>query len=197
MPSKLHDILNWPFDAILKHFAERLLELALAIAFFAEGVLLIFSPDSILDGSLRFMLDVMSVGTIAGVFILIGASRIIALVLNGNWMPYGAYTRAVGAAVGALMLAQMDAALITFSLHGNALPFGTPLFAIFALFEAVSMYRALLGARIHGRGVGVGHSDHIRVASGAGPVSARGDHRGATHYFAGSEGFQIRSASGR
>lgn len=179
-------------DRIYRHFEQRLFETAMAIAFFGEGVLLIFSPGSVEAGAFRFMLQVMSVQTITVVYLIIGVSRIIALGLNGHWMPYGAYTRAVGAAIGALMLAQMDAALVTYSTHGNSLPFGTPLFGVLALFETISMYRALLGAKAYaGAVLGLGDSNGVGLATGAGPVFDRRHNGRAGDHSTRPEGIEI------
>lgn len=179
-------------DRIYRHFEQRLLETAMALAFFGAGVLLIFSPGSVESGEFRFMLQVMSVQTITIVYLMIGISRIIALGLNGHWMPYGAYTRAAGAAIGALMLAQMDAALVTYSTHGNTLPFGTPLFGVLALFETISMYRALLGAKAHaGAVLGLGDSNGVFMASGARAVLDRSHNGRAGDYSTRAEGVEV------
>lgn len=178
-------------DRIYRHFEQRLFETAMALAFFGEGILLIFSPGSIKAGSFQFMLQVMSVQTITWLYLIIGISRIVALGLNGHWMPWGAYTRAGGAAIGALMLAQMDAALVTYTTHGNTLPFGTPLFGVLALFEAVSMYRALLGAKAYGAGLGLGDSNGGALASYPRSVRLSSDHDRAGDYSARPEGIEV------
>jgi hypothetical protein len=185
-------ILNRSIDALFAHFASnRLPELLMAIGFFGEGVLLVFSPSSIENGAFRFLLQIMSVQTVTIFYFMIGVSRIIALVLNGHWMPWGAYTRAVGAAFGAVMLAQMDAALVTYSTHGNTLPFGTPFFGVFALVETVSMYRALLGAKAYGTGLGLGDSNRVFMAAGAGAIFDRRHNGGAGDHSTRTEGVEV------
>jgi hypothetical protein len=178
-------------DRIYRHIEQRLIETAMALYFLGEGILLIYSPGSVQAGAFRFMLQIVDVPTITIVYLVIGVSRIIALGLNGHWMPYGAYTRAVGAAIGALMLAQMDAALVTYSTHGNTLPFGTPLFGVLALFEAISMYRALLGAKAHGAVLGLGDSNGDAVASGPGAIFDRNHIRRAGNHTPRPEGVEI------
>lgn len=195
MSGKLGAAINWPIDAMFRHFDRRFMELGMALGFLGEGILLVCSPDSIQAGAFKFLLLIFSVNTVVVVYFIVGVSRIIALGLNGHWMPYGAYMRAAGAAAGAVMMAQMAAALITYGTHGNTLPFGTPFFGVWALLETVSMYRAILGAKAYGRRLDVGDSDHIALAPGARPVSFGGDARWARDYLLGPQGVQIRSAA--
>jgi hypothetical protein len=142
----LETAMDWPVNAIVRHFEKRLYEMSMAIIMIGVGTLLFFSPTSLEASSMKYLLDVMSVWTCATVFNVFGAARIVALALNGHWMPGGAYVRAGGAAVGALMWGQWAAAL--FELHlktGSPISPGVPVYAILAFFEAISYFRALNG----------------------------------------------------
>lgn len=137
---------DWPINAIVKHFEKRFYELAMAVVMISVGTLLFFSPRSLETSSMKYLLDVMSVWTCAAIFGVFGFARIVALALNGHWMPGGAYVRSGGAAVGALIWAQWAAAL--FELHlktGSPISPGVPVYAILAFFEAISYFRALNG----------------------------------------------------
>lgn len=138
--------MNWPFNAIVRHFEKRLYEMSMAIIMIGVGTLLFFSPHSLEASSMKYLLEVMSVWTCSTVFNVFGVARIVALALNGHWMPGGAYVRAGGAAVGALIWGQWAAAL--FELHlktGSPISPGVPVYAILAFFEAISYFRALNG----------------------------------------------------
>lgn len=157
--------MDWPINAIVRHLEKRLYELSMSIIMISVGVLLFFSPASLEASSMKYLLDVMSVWTCATIFIVFGLARIVALALNGHWMPGGAYVRASGAAVGALIWGQWAAAL--FELHlktGSPISPGVPVYAILAFFEAISYFRALNGVVGNGRILEVGAGDHQRVA---------------------------------
>lgn len=159
-------IFDRPIDLVVRHFENRLFELAMALIFFGSSALLMFSPDSARAGGLMYLSATFNVWTLAVIFFIVGSGRIIALGLNGYWMPYGAYVRAVGCGVGAIMWLQVDAALITFGTREAVLPFSTVTYGVLAVFEAISMYRALLGAKRNGsKGhLGVGDRQHTVVA---------------------------------
>lgn len=178
-----------PLDKRLNWVIDRQLELVMALAFLGESVLLMFSPGSIRAGAFQLMLQIMDAGTIRDFYFLLGTMRIVALGLNGHWMPYGAYVRAVCAAFGAIMLAQMATALVLYSTQGgNILPFGIPFFAIPALCEVLSMYRALLGARSHGIRLEVDDRNDSGLAPGPGVIPFSVRDRVARHRVAGAKG---------
>lgn len=150
----LEAIVGYPTDLIVRHFERRMFELAMTVTMIGEALLLTFSPTSIEASSFRFMLQAMNAPMCVILFASLGLARIVALGLNGHWHPYGAYIRAGGAVVGAFMWGQMCAALLE---HGAAVgaPIspGVPIYTTIALFEIISMYRALIGAKkAHGRG---------------------------------------------
>lgn len=150
--SRLHDVIfDRPIEAIVRHFENRLFELAMSVIFLGSGLMLIFSPGSVKAGGLLYLSSAFNVWTLVVIFLIVGISRIVALWLNGHWMPHGAYVRAAGAAVGAIMWFQVDAALVTFGSREGVLPFSTVTYGVLALVEAISMYRALIGAKKDGR----------------------------------------------
>lgn len=160
-------IFDRPIDIIVSHFENRLTELAMAAIFLGSSILLMVSPASISVGGLDYLSRTFSLWTVISIFFVLGVSRIVALGLNGHWLPYGAYVRAAGAAVGAVMWLQVGAALITFSSNGNPLPLETVTYGVLALFEGISMYRALLGAKKRNaaeRILGMGDGKHPVVA---------------------------------
>lgn len=139
--------LDWPVEMIVKHFENRLFELAMATVFLVEAVFLALSPGSVEAGGMRYLTQIMSLPTIVLMFFIIGSGRIVALALNGHWQPYGPYVRAGGAALGVVMWLQVAAALFMFATMGNAIPFSTPVYCVLAVFEGISMFRALAGAK--------------------------------------------------
>lgn len=140
--------LDWPINLIVRHFEKRLFELAMTVIMLGEALLLILSPASLAASSFHFMLETMSLTTCILLFSTLGVARIVALALNGHWLPYGAYVRAVGAVFGALMWGQMAAALLEWGAHTmKPVSPGIPVYITLALFEIISMYRALIGTR--------------------------------------------------
>lgn len=142
------DKLGYPVELIVQHFEHRIFELAMALGMFGEGMLLLLSPDSLQSSVFTYMLESMSYSTVVLLFVSMGLARITALGLNGHWMPYGGYVRAIGAAVGTVMWAQMDVALWLYGTRkGVPLSPGIPIYFVLTQFEIVSVYRALAGVR--------------------------------------------------
>lgn len=148
---RFEDFLGWPIDLLMRHFEKRLFELAMTVAMMGEGLLLMLSPRSIEASSFRYLIDVVPIWLCIILFAWLGGARIIALALNGHWMPHGAYVRAVGAVAGAFMWAQMGASLLVNNMaKGDPVSPGIPIYATLTLFEVVSVYFALVGARRYG-----------------------------------------------
>lgn len=138
--------MDWPVKALVKHFEKRFFEFATGLIMLSVGALLVFSPASLEASAMRYLLERITVEHCSQVLTLAGVARIVALGLNGNWMPYGGWIRAGGAAVGALMWGQWAAAL--FELHlktGLPISPGVPVYAILSLCEVVSYFWALNG----------------------------------------------------
>ncbi len=154
-------VLEYPAAVILKHFEQRLFESAMTLIMLSEWALIYLSPRSIEESAFRYMLHTVSATTICWTFFTIGLLRFVALVLNGHWMPWGAIARMVGALIGALTWAQWCAALfILYDAKGLAISPGVPVYGILALFEIVSLYRALDGALAAANGVGEDGKDN-------------------------------------
>lgn len=137
---------GWPLKTMIAHFEKRFFEFATALIMLSVGLLLVLSPASLEASAMRYLLDRITVGHCAEVLTLSGMARVVALGLNGNWMPYGGWIRAGGAAVGSLMWGQWAAAL--FELHlktGLPISPGVPVYAILSLCEVVSYFWALNG----------------------------------------------------
>lgn len=163
-------IFDKPIDLVIRHFENRMFEVAMAVIFFGSSVQLFLSPGSAQAGGLLYLSATFNPWTLTIIFFIVGVSRIVALALNGHWMPQGAYVRAAGCAMGAVMWLQVDAALIMFGEREGVLPFSTVTYGVLAVVEAISMYRALLGAKRNGRRsstertLGLGDRQHTVVA---------------------------------
>lgn len=148
---RFEDFIGWPIDLLLRHFERRLFELAMTVAMIGEGVLLSLSPRSIESSAFQFIIQMVPLWLCIVIFVGLGGARILALSLNGHWMPFGAYVRAVGAVAGAFMWGQMCASLWTYNIvRDTEISPGIPIYATLTLFEIVSMYFALVGARAYG-----------------------------------------------
>ena len=137
-----------PAELIVRHFEKRIFELAMAVAQFGEGILLLFSPNSIQASSFHLMLNYFSDAASAALFLFVGILRIVALFLNGRWMPNGAYVRIAGCIVGAFLWLQMAFALGIYNeLDGLPLSPGIPIYVTLTIFEVVSIARAVHGLK--------------------------------------------------
>lgn len=142
------ELLGYPVELIVRHFERRLFELAVSTIMIGEGTLLFLSPKSLTAGAFRFLTDWLQPESCVLLFLMAGFMRLIALGLNGHWMPYGGWIRVVGATLGAVMWTQMGLALWLYSKRlGVPLPPGFPIFLVLAQFEIVSIYRALHGIK--------------------------------------------------
>ena len=139
---------RYPVEMIVKHFANRLFELAMTCIMIAIAVWVVIWPDSIGAGSLKYLHAVISSENIILLYGLIGITRIAALIANGHWEFWGPVIRAAGALIGAAVWGQMAAALWLFdSVMLKSPSIGIPVYGLLALFELISMYRALAGGR--------------------------------------------------
>jgi hypothetical protein len=192
--SDLDAVLDLSVDKIIRHLEHRLFELAMAVTMIGVGLFLMLSPGSVASSELHYLLDVMSVETCSTLFFVAGIARIVALALNGNWMPGGAYTRAAGAAIGALLWGQWGAALYQLHLRGTPISPDLIIYSGLALFEVVSARRALRGAisseRRHQQGVGHDLEVAPHPVAGSDLFSLHHGHAAAAH----REGHQIHKA---
>lgn len=173
--------INWPVEMIVRHFENRLQELAMATVMVVQGLLLTFSPGSFEAEGIIYLNRIVTPHGGALIFYSLGLARFVALLLNGHWQPYGAWVRAAGAASGAFVWSVIVAAFVIFAVvQDQSLPFSTGTYAVLTWYELVSMYRALAGAknRNGGRARDVGHSavgdpDGLKPSSGARDLLAR------------------------
>lgn len=149
MPAKSHvmrleDAMEWPIKAIVAHFENRLFELAMTVAMLCISLWVVIWPGSIEAGSFRYLLRVMPGWAVISIYAVLGVARIAALIANGHWQFYGPLVRAIGALLAAFVWAQMSAALfISSEVTGRAPSIGIPVYGTLALFELISMYRAM------------------------------------------------------
>lgn len=142
--ASLENVVESRVQALVLHFESRLFELATTIMMLGIAGFLMIWPNSIESGSFRYVLTVVSATTIVGIYMAIGLARIAALIANGHWEFWGPIIRAIGAFVGAVVWAQMAAALFMLIAEVGTPPsIGIPVYAVLALFELISMYRAL------------------------------------------------------
>lgn len=145
--------MEWPVKAIVTHFENRLFELAMTVAMLAIAAWVVAWPGSIEAGSFKYLLRVMSPAAVIGIYAILGIARIAALIANGQWPLYGPIVRAIGALLAAFVWAQMSAALFLWGdVTGRPPSIGIPLYATLALFELISMYRAMARGGYDGRG---------------------------------------------
>ena len=138
-------VIFW-LNRMLRHFEDRIFELATTLMMLGLALLIAIWPASIGASAFRYMLLVMSPAAVAIVFFTLGTARIAALIANGHWPIYGPFVRAAGALFGALMWLQMDLALINLMPNAGTPPSpGIPVYFFLFAFELVSMYRALAG----------------------------------------------------
>ncbi|WP_375782926.1 hypothetical protein ACE10Z_23720 [Bradyrhizobium sp. Pha-3] len=109
-------------------------------------------PDSIRASGFRQILDVLSVAWLGWGFAVAGGLRIAALIVNGASDFWGPLLRAMFALSGALIWLQMSIALYHLTPTVGSPP--SPDISIYltlSAVELVSMYRALVGVRWHGK----------------------------------------------
>ncbi len=149
---RFEEAIGWPIDTFIKHFEHRLFETSMALSQIAIGVLLMLSPRSVGTSGMRYLVYYIPAELVMVTFLLVGIARMVALVLNGHWKPGGAYTRSIGAALGALLWTVWAAAFCQINIvEGVPLAPVIALLGVLVFFEVVSMYRALLGVKNNGK----------------------------------------------
>lgn len=155
MPVSLHgfwsgfeQVLDYPINLLVRHFERRMTELCMATIMLGLGMLLFVSPGSLETDALRYLSQWADAAIWTVIFFSGGIARIIALALNGHWMPQGAYVRATGAVIGAFVWAQWGAAIYAYcSANQTAVSPGVVVYFVLSVFEMISAYRALAGAK--------------------------------------------------
>jgi hypothetical protein len=137
-------------EFLRSHCRDRFFEWVMTLAMLSLAVHLLIWPQAIAASAFRYMLVIFWPSHIAVVFLLAGAFRAMALVLNGRWR-WGATCRASCALIGAMMWAQMDLALVMLIPNAGTPPSpGIPVYFALAVGELVSCYRVLAHGRHQG-----------------------------------------------
>ncbi|MCC8968184.1 hypothetical protein H8A95_39245 [Bradyrhizobium sp. Pear76] len=133
----------------LRHFQNRLFELATSWMMIALSVHILAWPDSIRASVFRFILQVTGPTWMVIFFGAGGVLRLAALVANGSWPYYGPKLRACGAFIGASVWAQMCTSLFLYQADtGNPPSPGIWVYLVLSMVELIAMCRALVD---HGR----------------------------------------------
>lgn len=141
---------HWTTRHIVLHFENRMLELATTVMMLSISGWLMVWPDALSSGSLHSLTEIVSPRFVVVTYGIFGLARIVALIANGHWAFYGPLIRAAGALVGAFAWSQMAGSLWHSSADvGHPPSIGVPVYIVLALFELISMWRALAGG--HGR----------------------------------------------
>lgn len=128
----------------------RLFEWSMAVMMLLIAFTLVLPGDTMERNALKPISDMgFSEENMAWFFGSIGILRAMALYLNGHINnivvgPKGAYIRAVCAAGGCFIMGQFCAALIYDAFKATAPSFIIPVFGTLAMFEALSVYIAVL-----------------------------------------------------
>lgn len=140
------------FRKLITHFENRLAEVATTAMMLMLAVHIAIWPDSIRASAFRQILDVLPEAWLGFGFAIAGVLRIAALIANGASDVWGPLSRAAGALAGALIWFQMCIALyhLVPSVGSPPSP-GIPVYLTLSIVELISMYRALVGVRWHGK----------------------------------------------
>lgn len=133
----------------LRHFENRLFELATSGMMIALSAHILILPNSIQASDFRLILQLVEASYLAVFFGIGGILRFAALVANGSWPFYGPKLRAGCAFVGASVWAQMCTSLFLYQANtGNPTSPGIWVYLVLTIVELIAMCRALVD---HGR----------------------------------------------
>jgi hypothetical protein len=133
---------------LFTRFPQRLFEWMTALMMLGIAATIGVSPRTIESGGFHLMQDAgITRDRLGWAFLLIGILRIGALYANGRSPFYGPWCRFAGAFVGALVWLQMGLALVAWSDRAGYVSIGVPVYAVLALGEFISCYRAANDAR--------------------------------------------------
>lgn len=105
---------------------------------------------NIANTSFRRMLETGITQLDVHLFVLvIGPTRIAALLANGAWPRYGPAARALGALAGAVFWGQLAMALVGFGEWTGAVTIGVYVYLGLVAAELLSIHRAIADARFH------------------------------------------------
>lgn len=132
-------------EITLRHFENRLFELATSAMMTGLAVWILVWPQSIRASLFRLALDFASQWAIVLILGVGGPLRFAALVANGAWPEYGPKLRACGAIVGASVWAQMCTSLALYHANTGKPPSpGIWIYLVLTLMELIAMCRALV-----------------------------------------------------
>lgn len=129
----------------LRHFENRLFDLAGSLMMIGLSLHILIWPGSIRASLFRFMLNLMAPLWIVLLLGVGGVLRLAALIANGAWPLYGPKLRACGAVVGASIWAQMCTSLILVNASTGRDPSpGITVYLVLTSVELIAMCRALV-----------------------------------------------------
>jgi len=135
---------------LIARFPQRLFEWMTALMMLGIAATIAASPRSIASGGFHLMQNIgLGPHSLGWAFAAIGSVRMASLYANGRWPFYGPWCRAVGALGGAFVWVQMSLALIAWSDTAGYISIGVSVYAVLALGEFISCYRAANDARTH------------------------------------------------
>lgn len=126
------------------YFEGRFFEFATSLILIGMAIHLQTWPQSVAASSFHELVHHINPNLLGFFFGIFGGLRLSALIANGMWPSVGPWLRATGAFFGALVFANMAAALY----QGDAAVFASPspaipVYIVLALFELLSVYKAL------------------------------------------------------
>jgi hypothetical protein len=127
---------------LLRHFNNRVSEAGHSLIMVGIGLQIMAAPPVGNYRALDLLSGFISAGSIALLFVAVGAVRMAALIANGRWPSYGPWLRAIGALVGALIWSQMFLSLIVVQ-PDDLTSLNAPAYLVFTAIELISIYRAL------------------------------------------------------
>lgn len=131
--------------ATLRHFQNRLFDLAGSLMMIGLSLHVMVWPGAIQASLFRFMLNLMEPFWIVALLGIGGVLRLAALIANGSWPLYGPKLRACGAVVGASIWAQMLISLVLFHTSTGREPSpGITVYLVLTSVELIAMCRALV-----------------------------------------------------
>ena len=128
----------------LRHFENRLFELATAVMMVLIAMHLVIWPGAISAGEFRHVM-LPPAAALVGAYGIGGCLRVAALIANGSWPVYGPLLRAGGAVAGSMIWAQMFASLLLVNVEiGNPPPLDIWVYLTLTAVELIAMCRALV-----------------------------------------------------
>lgn len=136
-------------DRVMRAIHVRLFEWAMALILVGVSFHLAIWPQAVAASSLSYILDYVPEQWLGLVFCVVGLARIAALIVNGHSPDIGPKVRGIGSICGAVIWAQMAAALYIHGIVGNLPPSpGISVYAVLTLAELVATFKAAADVRV-------------------------------------------------